>query len=373
MKDNNHSFDANVAKVLKGHVQKAILLKEIFGWCVVNSKKGNNIKHGIAWTYNSAAKLSDKFYYMPSSSIGRWLKALEDDKWLYCGNFNKKGYDRTKWYTIDIKRYKEACNSLITSINQNEQWINQIEQCINQNDESINQIEQPIPSLTISNTSLKRESKKDTPTNEKSLLDQIKKLEAANLELKNKSEAQKEEPKSSVKKVFPSNKPRKAYKAKSNDFPSMSEFDEMPRHEDQITTKYEMFLSSFTYPPSWSKELIEKFLEWCEHKNEILLGKFGGTSTKAIIREINDYLKTFDTETICKSIDLSLTAPYSRFNPKWILDRQEKEKQDEKRKDEQTDSSGKPLRSKYERFGERLHGTKHTTNSTTEDFTEQEF
>jgi len=187
MQNNNHSFNGNVAKVLKGHVQKAILLKELYGWCVVNAKKGSNVRHGIAWTYNSAAKLSDKFYYMPSSSISRWLKELEKEKWLYSGNFNEKGYDRTKWYTVNYNRYIDACKSLINTISQNDEWMNQIENTISQNDKLINQIEQPIPSLTNSYTSLKEESKNDTPTKEENLLSELKKIQAENEKLKKRS------------------------------------------------------------------------------------------------------------------------------------------------------------------------------------------
>jgi predicted XRE-type DNA-binding protein len=195
---------------------------------------------------------------------------------------------------------------------------------------------------TISNL---RESKKALTQENKNLLDQIKNLTAANLELKNKSEAQKEEPKSSAKKVktkheFPSNEPQKAYKANSNNFPSMSEFEEMPIHEDQIKKKYQLELSKFTYPSSWTEYLINQFLEWCAGKDEKLLGKFGSTQVKALIRKINGYLKDYDAKTIGDSIELSLSTPYNNFNPKWIIDRQEKEKQDEAK---QTANNGKGL------------------------------
>ena len=370
-------------KVLKGHVQKAILLKELYGWCVVNAKKGSNVRHGIAWTYNSAAKLADKFYYMPSSSISRWLKELEKEKWLYSGNFNKKGYDRTKWYTVNYNRYINACKSLINTISQNDEWINQIENTISQNDKSINQIEQPIPSLTISYTSLKEsESKKDTPTKEKISLSDFKKLQAENdrlnLELKNQSEAQKPKEKSSAKKekvkhVFPSNEPNKSYKVNSSGFPSMEEFEQTPVHQNKITTKYEAFLKDYKFPFTWNEELKEKFLEWCQSKHEVKLGKFGATNVKSIIRKINDYLKTFEISVICKSIDLSLEDGYTTFDPQWILDRGNKKKQDAAKQQEQRDSNGKPLRSKYDRFAERNFGTQHTTDSATEDFDMQEF
>jgi len=161
----------------------------------------------------------------------------------------------------------------------------------------------------------------------------ISNLRESKKALKNQSEAQKGKEKSSAKKekkphVFPSNEPRKKYKPSSNGFPSMEEFDEMPKHEEQITTKYEAFLKDYKYPTWWNEDLKESFLEWCAYKNEILLGSFGATNTKAVIREIKDYLKAYDIETICKSIQLSLKEGWKSFDPQRVINREEKKKQD---------------------------------------------
>tara|TARA_R100000951_G_scaffold113781_1_gene116545 strand:+ start:2502 stop:3581 length:1080 start_codon:yes stop_codon:yes gene_type:complete len=187
---------------------------------------------------------------------------------------------------------------------------------------------------TISNL---RESKKALTQEKENLLLKFKKLQAENerlnLELKSQSEAQKGKEKSCAKKekqlhVFPSNEPRKKYKPSSNGFPSMEEFDEMPKHEQQITTKYEAFLKDYKYPTWWNEDLKESFLEWCAYKNEILLGSFGATNTKAVIREIKDYLRAYDIETICKSIQLSLKEGWKSFDPQRVINREEKKKQD---------------------------------------------
>jgi len=108
----------------------------------------------------------------------------------------------------------------------------------------------------------------------------------------------------------------------------MDEFNKMPKHESQITTKYEAFLKDYNFPFTWSEDLQEKFLEWCEYKNEILLGKFGATNTKAVIREIDKYLESYKIETICKSIQLSLKEGHKSFDPQRVINREEKKKQD---------------------------------------------
>lgn len=139
--DENHSFNTNVCKILKGHCQKAILLKEIYGWCHINKSKGNNIKFGIPWTFMSASGFAEKFHYMPKGSISRWLKELVKDGWIFSSNMNKKKYDRTLWYTINYKRYDDAVLLKEHTISQNDNWKSHFENLISQN-------EKPIPSNT---------------------------------------------------------------------------------------------------------------------------------------------------------------------------------------------------------------------------------
>ena len=84
--DENHSLNVNVCTVL-GHIQKAILLKEIYGWCFQNKANNRNIKFGLPWSYMTAKGYAQKFPYMNEKSIARWLKELEADGWVYSSNF----------------------------------------------------------------------------------------------------------------------------------------------------------------------------------------------------------------------------------------------------------------------------------------------
>jgi len=139
--DENHSFNINVCQVLKGHIQKAILLKEIYGWCLINNSKKHNIKFGLPWTYMSSAGFALKFPYMNAKSISRWIRELEQEGWIYSAVLNKKAYDRTKWFTINFDRYDIAVLKKEHSISQIEKWTTQIEKCTSQ-------IGQPIPPST---------------------------------------------------------------------------------------------------------------------------------------------------------------------------------------------------------------------------------
>lgn len=187
----HHSFNIFIATILK-HTNKAILLKEIYGWIHLNRKKNRNVKHGIVWAYMSAEGFSEKFSYMGSKSIDRWLRELVKQNWLYSDNFNQKAYDKTKWYTINFKKYDDAVINILHTLAQNEEWTTQIEEWIAHNEESIPQIEQPIPSPThlLKQNTISIEEKK-----------QIKDLETDNKDLQKAlaetkkllQEAQKEE------------------------------------------------------------------------------------------------------------------------------------------------------------------------------------
>lgn len=90
-------------------VEKAVLLYNIKFWL---DKEAGNIgkwKCKIAefewkeyvWTYNSASSFAKLFPYMSPKSIARWLRELIDCWELIASNFNKRKYDRTKWYTTN--------------------------------------------------------------------------------------------------------------------------------------------------------------------------------------------------------------------------------------------------------------------------------
>jgi len=99
-------------------VQKAHIIQH-FRYCLSDNKaNGVNIIDGKVWIYSSAESLSKLFTYFKRSSITRWLKELEDVGFFESANYNKKGYDRTKWYTIPSE----------FTITQNEQWNNTINQ-----------------------------------------------------------------------------------------------------------------------------------------------------------------------------------------------------------------------------------------------------
>lgn len=100
----NHSF--NVELAIKYGIEEAILIENFAFWIKKNAANNKNYVNGEYWTYNSAKALEELFPYMNLKKIQRTLTKLEELKIFKSGNFNKKTYDRTKWYCIidsDIK------------------------------------------------------------------------------------------------------------------------------------------------------------------------------------------------------------------------------------------------------------------------------
>jgi len=158
--DENHSFNINVCQALQGHIQKAIILKEIYGWCHINQTKGHNLKNGLYWTFMSARAFHEKFPYMNKKSISRWLKELETEGFIFSGKFNKVGFDRTKWYTINFEQYDNMVLTKLISKDQIEKWIDQIEKCNTQDEVTIPSHTTPTTQTPNFKKNIKKENSK---------------------------------------------------------------------------------------------------------------------------------------------------------------------------------------------------------------------
>jgi len=95
----NHSFNIEVAK--EYGVDCAIVLEYLSFWIKKNEANGKHFYDGRYWTYNSIKAFSELFPYWSESQIRRILTKLEDSNLIVTGNFNKAGYDMTKWYAVN--------------------------------------------------------------------------------------------------------------------------------------------------------------------------------------------------------------------------------------------------------------------------------
>ena len=93
-----HSFNIRVAEEIG--IMPAVILNNIDYWIQKNIANNKHYYDGSYWTYNSVRAFSDLFPYVSANTIRNSLKKLEDLGYLKTGNYNKVGYDKTKWYSI---------------------------------------------------------------------------------------------------------------------------------------------------------------------------------------------------------------------------------------------------------------------------------
>tara|TARA_X000001388_G_scaffold17304_1_gene10724 strand:+ start:1381 stop:2007 length:627 start_codon:yes stop_codon:yes gene_type:complete len=96
----SHAF--NVEEAVKYGVEKAVLLQHIRFWCVQNEGKKDSLHDGRVWMYQSVEDMHKHYPYWSTHKLHRMLKDMERDGIIVSGNYNKIGYDRTKWYSINI-------------------------------------------------------------------------------------------------------------------------------------------------------------------------------------------------------------------------------------------------------------------------------
>ena len=92
-----HSYDTNVALAVGG-APEAVVLKEIVYWCGRNRDNGGEEHDGRYWMFMSLEGWREKFPEF-RGCIDNILRRLEKGGWVVTGVFNKRSFDRTKWYS----------------------------------------------------------------------------------------------------------------------------------------------------------------------------------------------------------------------------------------------------------------------------------
>lgn len=79
-------------------LDEAVILQQIHYWI----EKKQNYRDGRYWVYNSMENWMQQFPWIKSrTTLTRYFNNLEKKGLLITGNYNKAGFDKTKWYTID--------------------------------------------------------------------------------------------------------------------------------------------------------------------------------------------------------------------------------------------------------------------------------
>lgn len=99
--------DKELASVIG--LNEAIVLQQLNYW--LHSKSAKQID-GRLWIYNTYDNWrKDNFPFWSERTIRRAFDSCEKKGLILTGNFNKAGFDKTKWYSIDIKNLDELMDS----------------------------------------------------------------------------------------------------------------------------------------------------------------------------------------------------------------------------------------------------------------------
>lgn len=169
-------------------LNEAVILQQMNYWLL----KSDKIKDNKKWTYGSYEYWSEQFPFWSVSTIRRTISNLEKKNLIISANYNRAGFDKTKWYTINYEEL-ELVNRRCA---QNEQT-----SCPKRTDEDTN-MNKPIPETSSETSSDKvilssersdeketeNDNKKECKTNVyKEITDYLNDKAGRNFSYKNKS------------------------------------------------------------------------------------------------------------------------------------------------------------------------------------------
>lgn len=78
-------------------LNEAIVLQQLHYWL----QKSDHLHEGRKWIYNTYTQWVEQFPFWSETTIKRTITSLESKGYIITGNFNRAGFDRTKWYSIN--------------------------------------------------------------------------------------------------------------------------------------------------------------------------------------------------------------------------------------------------------------------------------
>lgn len=86
-------------------LNESIMLQQMHYWLLKSTHEFNQ----EYWFYKTLEEWQLEFPFWSTMTIRRILGNLEKKKLVKVGNFNKKKFDKTKWYTINYERVNRRC------------------------------------------------------------------------------------------------------------------------------------------------------------------------------------------------------------------------------------------------------------------------
>nr|WP_225366176.1 replication protein [Levilactobacillus brevis] len=104
---------------VKVGLNEAIVLQQFHYWL----QRSNNIRDGYKWIYNSFPNWNKQFPFWGLNTLKRAVTGLEKDGYLITANYNKAGFDRTKWYRIDYSKLDMSRPSTQNGSTNGSEWV----------------------------------------------------------------------------------------------------------------------------------------------------------------------------------------------------------------------------------------------------------
>lgn len=90
-------------------LNEAIILQQLHYW--LNSKSAKMIK-GKRWIHNTYEEWQGQFPFWSVATVKRTLTSLSKQNLIIKENYNKAGFDKTIWYSIDYDKLEEVTQRL---------------------------------------------------------------------------------------------------------------------------------------------------------------------------------------------------------------------------------------------------------------------
>lgn len=87
-------------------LNESIFLQQLHYWL----QKSNHVVNGKKWVYNTYNSWREQMPFWSLSTIKRTISNLQKKDYLIVDRFNKAGFDKTNWYSIDYDNLNKGLN-----------------------------------------------------------------------------------------------------------------------------------------------------------------------------------------------------------------------------------------------------------------------
>lgn len=109
---------------VKVGLNEAIVLQQFHYWL----QRSTNVRDGYKWVYNSYKEWNKQFPFWGLNTLKRAITSLEKSGYLISGNYNKAGFDKTKWYRINYELLGMGQPSTQNGSTMNPEWVDGTDQ-----------------------------------------------------------------------------------------------------------------------------------------------------------------------------------------------------------------------------------------------------